>query len=123
VKGTWAKERHDLAAGALWVPAAQQRALLAAHLLEPAGPDSFLAWGDFNAAFERKEYVEDYVLEPFARDLLEKDPGVRAELERRLADPAFASDRQARLDFFQARHPSFDRAYRLYPVLRADARP
>ncbi|HEY6006366.1 MAG TPA: M14 family zinc carboxypeptidase [Anaeromyxobacter sp.] len=124
VKGAWARERRDLAAGALWVPAAQARALLAAHLLEPGGPDSFLAWGDFNAAFERKEYIEDYVLEPFARDLLAKDAGVRAEFERRLAeDPAFANDPQARLDFFHSRHPSFDGAYRLYPVLRADARP
>jgi hypothetical protein len=124
VKGAWAEERRDLAAGALWVPAAQARALLAAHLLEPAGPDSFLAWGDFNAAFERKEYVEDYVLEPFAEGLLAKDGAVRAAFERRLAeDPAFANDPQARLDFFYARHPSFDDAYRLYPVLRAEARP
>jgi Zinc carboxypeptidase len=124
VRGAWARERRDLAAGALFVPAAQARALLAAHLLEPAGPDSFLAWGDFNAAFERKEYIEDYVLEPFARELLAKDPAVRAELERRLAtDPAFANDPRARLEFFHERHPSFDEAYRLYPVLRADARP
>jgi hypothetical protein len=124
VNGEWAKERRDLAAGALFVPAAQARALLAAHLLEPAGPDSFLAWGDFNAAFEKKEIIEDYVLEPFARELLEKDPAVRAAFERRLAeDPAFAKDPEARLDFFHARHPSYDDAYRLYPVLRADARP
>jgi len=124
VKGGWAAEKRDLAAGALWIPAAQARALLAAHLLEPGAPDSLLAWGEFNAAFERKEYIEDYVLDPFARDLLAKDAGVRAELERRLAeDPAFAKDPQARLDFFYVRHPSFDGAYRLYPVLRADARP
>ena len=124
VKGAWAREQRDLAPGALFVPAAQARALLAAHLLEPSGPDSFLAWGDFNAAFEKKEYIEDYVLEPFARELLERDPAVRAELERRLAaDPAFARDRQARLELFHRRHPSFDEAYRLYPVLRAETRP
>jgi hypothetical protein len=124
VKGAWAPERRDLAAGALWVPVAQARALLAAHLLEPSAPDGFLAWGEFNAAFEKKEYVEDYVLEPFARELLARDPGVRAAFERRLAeDPAFASDPRARLEFFEARHPSADEAYRLYPVLRAGARP
>ena len=32
-----------------------------------------LAWGFFNAHFEQKEYIEDYVLEPFARELLAKD--------------------------------------------------
>ncbi len=123
VEGAWRKERRDVGAGALWVPAAQARALLAAHLLEPAGPDSFLAWGEFNAAFERKEYIEDYVLDPFARDLLARDPAVRRDLDARLADPAFARDPQARIEFFHRLHPSWDEAYRLYPVLRADARP
>jgi hypothetical protein len=123
VEGAWGRERRDLAPGALWVPAAQARALLAAHLLEPAGPDAFLAWGDFNAAFERKEYIEDYALEPFASDLLARDPAVGRELEARLADPAFAGDPQARLEFFHRLHPSWDEGYRLYPVLRADARP
>jgi murein tripeptide amidase MpaA len=124
VEGAWARETRDVAAGALFVPAAQARALLAAHLLEPKGPDSFLAWGEFNAAFEKKEYIEDYVLDPFARERLEKDPAVRADLERRLAsDPAFAADPAARLEHLHRLHPSWDEAYRLYPVLRADARP
>jgi murein tripeptide amidase MpaA len=123
VKGAWAAEKRDLAPGALWIPVAQPRALLAAHLLEPGAPDSFLAWGDFNAAFEKKEYVEDYVLAPFADELLARDPALRAELERRLADPAFAADPAARLELFHRRHPSFDEAYRLYPVLRAASRP
>src|SRR5512138_609780 len=123
VEGAWQRERRDVGAGALWVPVAQARALLAAHLLEPAGPDSFLAWGDFNAAFEKKEYIEDYVLEPFARDLLARDPAVRRDFDARLADPAFARDPQARAEFFHRLHPSFDDAYRRYPVLRAGARP
>jgi hypothetical protein len=124
VVGTWARETRDVAAGALFVPAAQARALLAAHLLEPTGPDSFLAWGEFNAAFEKKEYVEDYVLDLFARERLEEDPAVRADLERRLAgDPAFAADPAARLEHFHRLHPSWDEAYRLYPVVRSDARP
>jgi hypothetical protein len=124
VRGAWVPEQRDLAAGALWIPAAQARVLLAAHLLEPSGPDALLAWGEFNAAFERKEYVEDYVIEPFARDLLARDPAVKAEFERRLAeDPAFAKDPGARLDFFHRRHPSFDEVYGLYPIYRAAARP
>jgi hypothetical protein len=123
VEGAWRPERRDVGAGALWVPVAQPRALLAAHLLEPVGPDSFLAWGEFNAAFEKKEYVEDYVLDPFAQELLARDPAVRREFEARLADPAFARDPQARLEFFHRLHPSWDEAYRLYPVLRAGGRP
>jgi hypothetical protein len=124
VKGGWGSDGMDVPSGSLWIPVAQARALLAAHLLEPTGPDSFLAWGDFNTAFERKEYIEDYALEPYARELLEKNAPFRAAFERRLAeDPALAKDPAARLDFFYERHPSFDRAWRLYPVLRAAARP
>ena len=29
-------------------------------LLEPKDPDSYVAWGFFNSAFERKEYMEAY---------------------------------------------------------------
>jgi hypothetical protein len=124
VKGAWARERATLAPGALYVPAAQARALLATHLLEPTGPDSLLAWGTFNTAFEKKEYIEPYVLEPFARDLLRKDQAVRAEFERRLAsDPAFEKDAKARIEFFHRRHPSWDPAYRKYPVVRVEAVP
>jgi len=31
--------------------------------------------------------------------------------------------RDPRLDWFARRHPSWDRSYQLYPVLRAAARP
>ncbi len=123
VKGAWEQARRDVAAGALYVPVAQARALLAAYLLEPSSPDSFLAWGEFDAAFERKEYIEDYVLEPFARELLASDPAVRGQFEARLREPSFANDPKARFEFFYERHPSYDSAYRLYPVLRASARP
>jgi len=122
-RGAWARERRALAAGWLWVPAAQPGARLAAFLLEPESPDSLAAWGFFNAALERKEHVEDYVLGPFADALLARDPAVRAEFERRLADPAFAKDRDARAEFFYRRHPAADEAWRRYPILRAAARP
>ncbi len=121
--GTWAKERRDLAAGALWVPGAQAAARMAGILLEPASPASLVDWGFFNTAFERKEYVEDLVLEPFAQALLARDADVKAEFERRLSDPAFAKDPAARADFFYRLHPAFDQEYDLYPVLRAAERP
>ena len=92
-------------------------------LLEPKAPDSLLAWGRFNNAFERKEYMEDYVAEAVAREML-RDPAVKAEFERRLReDTAFAQSPAARLEFFYRRHPSWDERYQLYPVLRVDAAP
>ena len=78
-----------------------------------------MSWGFFNAAFERKEYMEDYVAEEVAREMLAADPALRAEFEQRLReDPAFAADPAARLDFFYRRHPSWDERFSLYPVYR-----
>jgi hypothetical protein len=124
LEGDWRRESHDLAAGALYVPLAQARARLILHLLEPQAPDSFAAWGFFNACFEQKEYVEPYVAEQIARDLLAQDPALSAQFARRLADdPAFAASPAARREFFLRRHPSWDERFNLYPVLRVDQAP
>ncbi|HET9484666.1 MAG TPA: M14 family metallopeptidase [Xanthomonadales bacterium] len=119
LEGSWQPERHAIAAGALFVPIAQPKARLVVALLEPQAPDSIAAWGGFNAHFEQKEYMEDYVAEAVAREQLARDPKLAAEFHRRLAeDPAFAQSPAARLGFFHRRHASWDAAYNLYPVLR-----
>ena len=124
VDGAWQSERHDLRPGSLFVPIAQPLSRLVVALLEPRAPDSLAAWGWFNNHFERKEYMEPYVAEEVARDMLAADPAVRAQFERRLADdPAFASDPQARLDFFYRRHASWDDRMDLYPVYRVAVPP
>ena len=124
LKGDWRQERRDVAPNALFVPIAQPKSRLVMTLLEPKDPDSFVRWGFFNAAFERKEYMEAYVAEEVAKEMLKKDPEVRREFERKLADdPEFAKSPSARLDFFYRRHPSWDEQYNLYPVLRVDQAP
>ncbi|AGC42361.1 M14 family peptidase [Myxococcus stipitatus DSM 14675] len=123
VKGAWEKQSQALPAGTLYVPVAQPGVELVAHLFEPSGPDSLLSWGFFNAHFEQKEYIEDYVLEPFARELLAKDAAVKAAWDAKLKDPAFAQDARARLRFFYERHPARDTQLRVYPVLRTAAAP
>lgn len=121
--GAWAKEKQDVPAGSLYVPIAQRNARLVAHLLEPAAPDSFLAWGFFNGHFEKKEYMEAYVAEDVAITML-KNPAVKKEFEARVgADAAFAKDPGRRLDFFYRKHPSYDSRLDLYPVFRVDAEP
>lgn len=119
VSGAWHPETRDIPAGSLFVPVAQPKARLVMSLLEPEAPDSLATWGFFNSAFERKEYMEDYVLEAWARELLQRDPAVRSEFEQRLHnDPQFAADPAARLQFFYRRHPSWDDRYNLYPIYR-----
>lgn len=118
VKGAWRDDVQDLPAGTLYVPAAQARVRVAMHLLEPTLPDSLTAWGFFNAHFEQKEYLEDYLTEAYARELLQ-DAGVKAEFEAKLKDEAFAKDPDARLRFFSSRHPSADPQLGLVPIYQA----
>ena len=119
VEGDWARERRSLAKGALFVPIAQPKARLLMTMLEPRGADSLLAWGEFNNAFERKEYMEEYVAEDVAREQLEADPALRAEFQKKLdSDAEFNKSPAKRLEFFARRHASWDERYNLYPVMR-----
>ena len=124
VKGTWKKEPRQVATGALFVPIAQPKALLVVALFEPEAPDSLLAWGEFNNAFERKEYMEDYVAEDVAREQMAADPALATAFRNKVAtDAAFASNPHARLEFFARRHASWDERLNLYPVMRVDVAP
>jgi hypothetical protein len=119
VDGSWREGLAELGAGSLIVSIAQARSRLVMALLEPQAPDSFAAWGFFNACFEQKEAIEPYVAETIAREIFASDERVRAEFNRRLSeDAAFASNPSARLEFFLRRHASWDDHYMRYPVLR-----
>jgi len=98
----------------------QAAANVAIHLLEPNGPDSLLYWGFFNSIFEQKEGGSGYVLEKLARDMMDKDPKLKEEFEKRVAaDAAFARSPQARLRFFYERSPYFvNQKIGVYPVGR-----
>jgi hypothetical protein len=120
INGQWQKQNFVIAAGSLFVPIAQAKSALVMALLEPQAPDSYLAWGFFNNQFERKEYMEDYVAEEVAREML-KDPAIKAEFDAKLAaDPAFAKSANQRLEFFARKHSSWDTRYQVYPMLRSD---
>ena len=124
VQGEWQKEERLVDAGVLYVPVNQPKARLVMALLEPRAPDSLLAWGSFNTAFERKEYMEDYVAEDVARAQMAADPALAAQFRQKLADePAFAKNPHARLEFFARRHASWDERLNLYPVMRVDVAP
>ncbi|WP_133479431.1 M14 family metallopeptidase [Cognatilysobacter segetis] len=122
--GRWSPAVQSLPVGSVYVPIAQPKARLVMGLLEPQAPDSVAAWGRTNAAFERKEYMEDYVAEEEAEKMLAADPALRAAFEKRVReDAAFAKSPQQRLDFFYRLHSAWDDRYGLYPVLRVDRDP
>jgi hypothetical protein len=122
VTGSWKSEKRTLSAGAIFISIAQPTARIIAGLFEPTSPDALVGWGFFNSAFEQKEYMEAYVAEQVARQLL-TDPTIRAAFDKRIAaDPAFAKDPQARLAFFHRLHPSWDERLGLIPVFRVEAK-
>jgi hypothetical protein len=124
VQGGWRAEPRQVAKGSLFVPIAQPKARLVMAMFEPQAPDSLLAWGFFNNAFERKEYMEAYVAEDVAREQMAGDPALASEFKRKVeTDEAFAKNPHARLEFFSRRHASWDERYNLYPVMRANVAP
>jgi hypothetical protein len=122
--GEWRPEQQTISAGCLFAPISQPLARLIMALLEPQAPDSFAAWGFFNGWFEQKEYLEPYVVEIIAKEMLQKDAALAAEFRRRLENDAdFAANAAARREFFQRRHASWDQRFNLYPVYRVDQTP
>lgn len=101
----------------------QQRTLrVIVNLLEPQGPDSYLRWGFFNAFLERKEYAEPFIMEPIARQMMERDHRLQQEFLDLLAkDAEFNDDPEARLDFFYQRSVYFDKGENVYPIMRVVA--
>jgi len=108
-----------LPAGSVRVPADQPNGLLAAALLEPESPDSFLAWGFFPEMLAPAPSTDAFVLAALGERLLATDPSLKATFEAKLrAEPAFAADPDARLAWLYEQagpgHP-----YRLqYPIFR-----
>lgn len=121
VTGEWHKEMVTVNPGDIFVSCRQPKGLIAFHLLEPLGPDSLLAWGFFNTRFEPKEYLEGYVTEVVAKELLLK-PEIKKAFEDKLDDPEFEKSPEKRLEFFHKLHPSWDKELGHYPVYRVDKR-
>jgi hypothetical protein len=109
------------AAGSVRVPMNQPLGDLAAVLLEPASPDSFLQWGFFDEVFQHTEYIEGYILEPMAERMLATDPKLAEEFKQKLAsDEAFRASQKERLRWFYSKTPFVDERWKLYPVGREE---
>jgi len=103
--------------GSVVIPVNQRSAKIIAHLLEPQGPDSYLKWGFFNSIFERKEYVETYVMEKMAREMIKENPSLKDEYEQVLKDnPQIYNNQWAKLFWFYERTPYWDQLKNIYPI-------
>jgi murein tripeptide amidase MpaA len=105
--------------GSVRVPTDQPLGDIVVLLLEPQSSESFFAWGMFPEVLSRVEYIEGYAIAPLAERMMAADPALKAEFEAKLAaEPDFAANGDARLQWFYERTPFYDDHYRLYPVAR-----
>jgi hypothetical protein len=105
--------------GSIVIDMNQRAAKVIANILEPQAPDSYVYWGFFNTIFERKEYVESYVMEERARMMLAGDPELNHEFETKMQnDSSFANNPSAILMWFYERSPYWDEYKDIYPVGR-----
>lgn len=118
VEGKWMEEKVEWPKKMFFVSIKQPSARIAAHLLEPLAPDSFVHWGFFNRFFELKEYMEDYVTEDVATTMLANNKSIAAEFKEKLKDESFAKDPAKRFRFFFQKHTSWDDRYNRYPVFK-----
>ncbi len=103
----------------VWLAQPAKRYII--ETLEPTAPDAFFAWNYFDGILQQKEGYSAYVFEDLAADILKKDPALKARLEeKRKADPEFAKDGSAQLDFVYRNSPYFEQEYLRYPVYRLE---
>jgi hypothetical protein len=89
--------------------------------LEPEAVDSYFNWNFFDAILQQKEYFSSYVFEDLAKEYLDKNPKIKAELEQKKQnDKAFAENGAAQLDWVYKKSPHYEKAHLLYPVFRVN---
>lgn len=89
------------------------------EMLEPTGDDSFFAWNFFDAILQQKEGYSDYRWEDIAADVLKKDVLLQQKLTaKKIADPEFAKNAPAILNYIYKNSVYYEKAHMRYPVYR-----
>lgn len=87
--------------------------------LEPAAKDSYFNWNYFDAILQSKEGFSDYVFEPVAEELLQKDLSLKKAFEeKKNSDPDFANQHYAQLLYIYRRSEYAEPGYMIYPISR-----
>ena len=91
------------------------------EMLEPTGDDSFFAWNFFDGILQQKEGYSDYRWEDIAADVLKNDPVLKAKLEeKKKAEPDFAKNAGAILNYIYKNSSWYEKAHLRYPVYRLE---
>lgn len=87
--------------------------------LEPQANDSYFVWNFFDSILQQKEYFSAYVFEDLAKQLLDKNPELKSEFEKKKSeDSKFADSGEAQLDWIYRHSDYYEKSHMEYPVFR-----
>ncbi len=105
--------------GDLYVKTFQDGARYLLETLEPTAPDSFFNWNFFDSVLQQKEGFSPYVFEDEAEKMLERDPELKEEFEKKKREnPDFNNSSQQQLDWLHKQSPHYENSHLSYPVFR-----
>ena len=105
--------------GDFYVPTNQNAFRYLLETLEPQAPDSFFNWNFFDTILQQKEGFSPYAWEDMAAELLMKNAELKMEFEaKKIAEPDFANNWYAQLDWLHKHSSSYELAHMQYPVYR-----
>lgn len=113
------KQKLKFKKGDWYIPVNQWTNRYIIETLEPKGVDSFFKWNFFDTILQSKEHYSGYVFEDLAAELLTRSPELKNKLEeKKMADPEFAKNANAQLDFIYDQSEYREKEYLRYPVFR-----
>lgn len=119
VKTSVLKQKIKFLKGDYLIPLNQKANRYLIEMLEPTGDDSFFAWNFFDAVLQQKEGYSDYRWDDLAAEVLKNDQELKKKLdEKKAADPKFAENGPAQLDFIYKNSPYYEPGHNRYPVYR-----
>ncbi|MGX7668504.1 M14 family metallopeptidase [Flavobacterium pedocola] len=113
------RENVQFKKGDFIVKTTQKNVKYLLETLEPEAADSFFNWNFFDIILQQKEYFSAYVFEDLAKQLLDENPKLKAEFEKkRSEDKKFAESGEAQLDWVYKHSKYFEKAYLQYPIYK-----
>lgn len=109
---------RQLPAGSVLIPNTSEKFILAALMLEPSSPSSLFQWGYLNHIFNRTEYIESYVMEPYMVAVLEQNESLKAAFDLKMQEEVFAKNPRAIFEWFYSQSPFDDKMYLQYPIIK-----
>lgn len=107
--------------GDFFIPSNQRNKRFIVSVLEPQLPDSYFAWNFFDSYLQQKEYFSPYVFEDIAKDILDNNPKLKSELERKKSeDTAFAESQWNQLYFIYKNSPYYEPTHNVLPIFNVN---